>query len=352
VSQVVQRRPRRSRPIARATPDGIQPASTASVSVNDVVRSIFHDGVLTPRETGSIYVANEAPLGILHTGRDWEKGAALHADARPDPSSGVAYHGAPWDWTISGQLVDTYQWHNVWHECTPYGSAPGVPPTGLPAGVRVQYRNVESWNLDAALTAWTKTLGVGAASGYQQSSGNPQGGYFRSTPDYSKEADIGGWSSPGTTANGYTYPASPGSKWRVESSAHGGGWSISLDPMRDSSGNVIDDLAVCHGPFSNSISPDRILVPTGGYFCHSGEARLIMDDYSAVPASAKFTATLGVDIFTAQTAAQDPSTARNTSACNPRHRILPTDGSWVWLGHCAGSAAQIRSFPTLPFVNA
>lgn len=303
---------------------------------------MFNDGVLPPREAGSIYVANEVPLAILHTGRDWEKGSALHAAARPDPASGAAWHGAPWDWTISGVLETHYQWVNIWHELSAYSR------TGLPQGVRIQYRNVNLWTIDSSLTAWTKQLGPGAVAGAQTSSGAPSGGYFETSPIYQKHTF-----PDGSSADMTGWPASPASKRRTEPASQGGGWSITLDPMRDSSGNFIDDMGICHGPFLNTVSPDRITVPNGGYVCYSGEARLIMDDYSTVPTSAKYTATLGSDIFVAKTAAGDPSTARNTSQCNPRHRIIPTDGSWIWLGFCSGSASMIRgTFPAIPFVNA
>lgn len=342
MGQVRTRRFRNRASVRHSTPEPVDP--TGTVTENDVVRMEFHDGALTPEPSGSIHVQNEAIPAFARTGLDWKRGAVIHAGARPNPASGSPWHGAPWDWTINGVLVEDYKFINLWWEAMPYAT------TGLPAGVRVQFRDVNLWTITGASTSlpWVKRLGPGAIEGSQTSSGAPGGGYFRTTPNYEintspsgAQTKIGGW------------PESPAVKRRTEPADKGGGWSITFDPMRDSAGNLLDNYAVGHGPFLNTDSPDRIEIPTGGYFCYWGEARLVMDDYSPVPAGAKFVARLGSDIFRAKTAAEDPPSARSTSSCNPRARILPVSGDWVGLGFCSGSAAMIRdSFPPLPMVNA
>lgn len=315
--------------------------SGVTVTKNDVVQSMFANGAVPAYPTSSIWAANDFELAIAKSGLDWKYGAAVHGGPRPDDTP--AWSGAPWTWTIGGVTDDTLRYHNVWYEVVPYAL------TGYGKGVRVQFRNIESWTITSALIAWVKTRAAQSGEGVPLS-GAPDGGYFQTTPNYQKTVGIEGWSSGGTTTNGYTYTASPGAKWRTEPGSNGGGYSITLDPITTAGGAVIDDFAILHGPFQGFTLPNRVQVPDGGYNAWSGQMRLIMEDGSPVPSSAKWVACLGGDVFNANDNS-DPASARSTSQANPRHKVLT--GNWQWFGYCSGSENMIRNtFPALPFVNA
>lgn len=284
-------------PTINSTP----PPPGPGVSLNDVVYSMYG----APFKAGStVFGAHEGVMQRVDPTRDWAKGAVVHA--------GGPY---PMDWTTPTGTFTGLQWHNGWFEIMAYQDPQPE------RRVRVQMTRFHSWTLNPSTHIWTQTV-------FDSTPGNPSGGYF-----------------PGEGKYSVTQKLVSGSTWRTETAANGGGWSLDTAPMSDSSGNIDPTRSIIHGGITAFSNPHP-KIPTGGAFCISAKMRLIPSVAGVNVNNAKIIACVSADMF--ESATQTSGQAQ-PSAQNPRHVTL--SDQWRWVGFATGTEAQIRAYPTLPFLG-